>query len=343
MARFRVLSPDAPFPDRGQIEQQIAGPDFAFDFDVVERSEQLPAEALAGADAVLTWHYLRWGAEVIARMPRCRAIMRAGVGVDHIDLEAAGAAGIAVLNTPDYGTSEVADHAMALLLALRRGIVSHQDWLRGAPLTSWTDGPRAPLVKRIRGTTLGIVGLGRIGTAMAERARGFGCRLLCHDPYLPRGQEIALGVERKETLAELLAASEVVSIHCPLTAETRGLMNQAAFAALQPGAILINTARGGIVDIDACFQALRSGRLGGAGLDVLPQEPMPADHPLIQAHSRQEDWIRHRLLLTPHAAWFSPEGWADMRRLAVERLVGYLTRGDMSCVVNRAFLTNPRQ
>ena len=342
MARFRVLSPDSPFPDRGAVEQAIAGPDFVFEFDLVERSAAVPDAALARADAVLTWHYLTWGADVIAKLPRCRAIMRAGVGVDHIDLKAAGEAGIAVLNTPDYGTSEVADHALALLLALRRGIVAHQDWLRADPLANWTTGQQGPLMKRIRGTTLGLVGLGRIGTATAERARGFGVKLLCYDPYLPRGQEIALGVERKETLAELLAASDVVSIHCPLTAETRGLMNQAAFAAMQPGSILINTARGGIVDIDACYQALRSGHLGGAGLDVLPQEPMPAEHPLIQAHMRREDWIRDRLILTPHAAWYSPEGWADMRRLAVERLVGYLTRGDVSCVVNRAFLRDPR-
>jgi phosphoglycerate dehydrogenase-like enzyme len=342
MARFRVLSPDSPFPDRGAVEHAIAGPDFVFEFDLVERSEAVPDAALARADAVLAWHYLTWSADVIAKLPRCRAIMRAGVGVDHIDLKAAGEAGIAVLNTPDYGTSEVADHALALLLALRRGLVTHQDRLRQDPRSSWTDGGQGPLMKRIRGTTLGLVGLGRIGTATAERARGFGVKLLCYDPHLPRGQEIALGVERKESLADLLAASEVVSIHCPLTTETRGLMNQAAFAAMRPGSILINTARGGIVDIDACYQALRSGHLGGAGLDVLPQEPMPADHPLIQAYTRQEAWLRDRLILTPHAAWYSPEGWSDMRRLAVERLVGYLTRGDTSCVVNREFLKTPR-
>lgn len=342
MARFRVISPDAPFPDRGVIERRVAGPDFEFDFHVVGHADELTDTALASADAALGWHYVRWTREVIARMPKCRAIMRAGVGVDHIDLEAAGAAGIAVLNTPDYGTGEVADHAIALLLALRRGIVTHQDWLRADPVAPWTDGRAAPLVRRLRGQSLGMVGLGRIGSATALRAKAFGLRLLAYDPYLPRGQEIALGVERLESLEALLGASDIVSVHCPLTAETRGLMNQAAFAAMKPGAILINTARGGIVDIDACYQALRSGHLAAAGLDVLPKEPMAADHPLIQAFARQEDWIRERLILTPHAAWYSPEGWDDMRRLAVERLVGYLTRGDRSCLMNSQFLKNPR-
>jgi len=342
MPRYRILSPDAPFDDRGQVERAAAGADFEFDLRRYARAEDIPQELLDSADAVLAWHYCHWSAATIARLPRCRAIMRAGVGVDHIDLAAAGAAGIAVMNTPDYGTAEVADHAMALLLALRRGIASHHDWLRGDPLANWAGGRQGPLMKRLRGTTLGVVGLGRIGTAFVQRARPFGFRLLAYDPYLPRGQEIALGVERVETLEALLAASEVVSLHCPLTAETRGLMNAEAFAALPPGALLINTARGGLVDIDACYSALRIGRLGGAGLDVLPEEPLPSGHPLNRAYAAQEEWLRDRLILTPHAAWYSPEGWDDMRRLAVERLVGYLTRGDRSCVVNGEWLRQPR-
>lgn len=341
MSPIRVLSPDAPFVDRGEVERAIAGPGFDFDYLSVERSEDIPDAALAACDALIAWHYCRWDRATLARMPRCRAIMRAGVGYDHIDLEAAGAAGIAVLNTPDYGTAEVADHAIALLLAFRRGIASHHDWLRDDPTGVWL-GRQGPLMKRLRGTTLGVVGLGRIGTAFVQRAKPFGFRILAYDPYLPRGQEIALGVERVESLEALLGESEIVSLHCPLSAETRTMMDAARFAALREGAILINTARGGLVDLDACYEALKSGRLAAAGLDVLPQEPMPADHPLIAAHAAREDWIRERLIVTPHAAWYSPEGWADMRRLAVERLVGYLTRGDRSCLVNGAFLRQAR-
>ncbi len=341
MAPLRILSPDTPLEDRGTVETAAAGPEVDFEFHSFERSEQIPEASMQAADAVIAWHYCLWDRAALARLPRCRAIMRSGVGYDHIDIAAAGAAGIAVLNTPDYGTSEVADHAVALLLALRRGIASHHDWLRADPVGTWL-GRQGPLMKRLRGTSVGVVGLGRIGTAFVQRMRGFGVRLLAYDPYLPRGQEIALGVERLESLEDLLAACEIVSLHCPLNEETRGLMDAARFAAMQPGAILVNTARGALVDVEACFAALRSGRLGAAALDVLPQEPPPADHPLIAAYAAREDWIRERLILTPHAAWYSPEGWADMRRLAVERLLGYLRRGDRSCLVNGAHLRDPR-
>jgi len=337
MSRLRILSPDAPFDDRGAFEQSLVGADVEFVFRQVRALDDLPQELLRDCDGVLSWHYIAWPRASIERLGRARAIMRSGVGFDHIDIEAAGERGIAVLNTPDYGTSEVADHAMALLLALRRGIASHHDRLRADPLSTW-GGWQPPLIKRLRGTTLGIVGLGRIGTAFALRAKPFGFRVLAYDPYIPRGQEIALGVERRERLEDLLADSEIVSLHCPANAETRGLLNGQSFGAMREGAILINTARGAIVDLDACYRALNSGRLGGAGLDVLSSEPPPADHPLIAAYAQQKDWLRDRLILTPHAAWYAPESWQDMRRLAVERLVAYLRGGDDSCVVNKTFL-----
>ena len=337
MSHLRILSTDAPFADRGAFERSLAGGDVDFVFQQVRSLDELPAATLEGCDGVLSWHYIAWPKASLDRLKRCRAIMRCGVGFDHIDLEAAGAAGIAVMNTPDYGTGEVADHAMALLLALRRGIASHHDRLRADPLATWS-GWQPPLMQRLRGSTLGIVGLGRIGTAVALRAKPFGFRILAYDPYVPRGQEIALGVERRERLEALLAESEIVSLHCPANAETRGLMNGQSFARMREGALLINTARGAVVDLDACFQALKSGRLGGAGLDVLSSEPPPADHPLIRAYAAQEDWLRDRLILTPHAAWYAPESWQDMRRLAVERLIAYLRTGEDSCVVNKAFL-----
>ncbi|HKY95973.1 MAG TPA: C-terminal binding protein [Kiloniellales bacterium] len=337
MSSLRILCPDAPFADRGLFEQSLAGSDVDFVFRQARALDELPAETLQDCDGVLSWHYIAWPKAAIERLGRCRAIMRSGVGFDHIDIEAAGARGIAVLNTPDYGTGEVADHAMALLLALRRGIASHHDRLRADPLSTWS-GWQPPLIKRLRGAALGIVGLGRIGTAFALRARSFGFRILAYDPYIPRGQEIALGVERRDSLEALLAESEIVSLHCPANAETRGMMNGQRFGAMQEGALLINTARGAIVDLDACHRALKSGRLGGAGLDVLPSEPPPADHPLIRAYSAQEDWLRDRLIITPHAAWYAPESWQDMRRLAVERLVAYLRHGEDSCVVNKVFL-----
>ena len=339
--RFRVLTPDAQYSDDAGIEKATAGADFAFETYRERSGDRLPAQALAESDALLVWHLLPIDAPLIARLARCRVIVRAGVGYDHIDLEAAGAAGIPVCNTPDYGTSEVADHAMALMLALKRGIVTYQDALRADPVQGyrWSLGS---LVRRLRGARFGIVGLGRIGTATALRAKAFGFEVLAYDPYLPRGQEIALGVRRLESLNELLGASDVVSLHVPLTEETRHMMSAAAFAAMARHAILINTARGAVVNLDALYRALEAGEIAAAALDVLPEEPPDADHPLVRAFAAQPAWLAGRLLLTPHAAWYSPESQADARRLAVETMVAYLRHGRLRNCVNDAFLRNRR-
>jgi phosphoglycerate dehydrogenase-like enzyme len=341
--RFRILTPDAQYPDDGLIERRTAGPEIDFEIWRERDARRVPDAVLTACDALLTWHEMPIDEALIARLgPRCRIIVRAGVGYDHIDLAAAGRAGLPVANTPDYGTSEVADHAIAMMLTLARGIASYDQALRADPVGGFDVGA-APLVRRIRGTRFGIVGLGRIGTATALRARAFGFEILAHDPYLPRGQEIALGVTRVESLPDLLAASDVVSIHTPLTPETRGLFGTAAFMAMRPHAILVNTARGAIVNLDALHQALRDGRIAGAALDVLPEEPPPEPlHPLLRDYQAQPDWLRGRLLLSPHAAWSSPESQSDARRLAVETTVLYLRDGTLRNCVNEAFLDRSR-
>jgi D-3-phosphoglycerate dehydrogenase len=324
--RFRVLTPDAQYADEGEIERATAGDGFQFLICRERSAEALPAGVLESSDALLVWHLLPIDAALMPRLRACRVIVRAGVGYDHIDVAAAGAVGIPVCNTPDYGTSEVADHAIALMLALKRGIVSYQDALRADPRGGfhWSHGP---LVDRVRGTTFGIVGLGRIGTATALRARAFGFQILAYDPYLPRGQEIALGVGRVGSLAELLGASDVVSLHV---------------AAMRPHGILINTARGGVVDLDALYRALETKRIAAAALDVLPEEPPDPSHPLLTAYAGGADWLRGRLLITPHAAWYSPASQSDARRLAVETLVAYLRDGRLQNCVNDAHLVNRR-
>jgi D-3-phosphoglycerate dehydrogenase len=339
--KFRVLTPDAQYADDGKIERATAGEGFQFLICREHSAEALPAGVLESSDALLVWHLLSIDAALITRLRACRVIVRAGVGYDHIDVAAAGAVGIPVCNTPDYGTSEVADHAIALMLALKRGIVSYQDAMRADPHGGyhWS---RAPVVDRIRGTTFGVVGLGRIGTAAALRARAFGFEILVYDPYLPRGQEIALGVGRVGSLAELLGASDVVSLHAPLTPETRNMIDDEAFAAMRPHTILINTARGGMVDLDALQRALHDKSIAAAALDVLPEEPPDPTHPLLTAYAGGADWLRGRLLITPHAAWYSPDSQADARRLAVETLVAYLRDGRLQNSVNDAYLVNRR-
>ena len=250
---------------------------------------------------------MRIDADFIAKIPKCRVIVRAGVGFDQIDLEAAGRAGIPVCNTPDYGTSEVADHAIALMLALTRGIVTFHEHLLRDPFAGFDSG-LAPLVRRLRRRTFGVVGFGRIGTAAALRAKAFGFRIVGFDPYVSAGTEIAIGIERVGSLEALLDVADVVSLHCPLTAETKEMIGAEAFRRMKPTAILVNTARGQIVDVAALMAAIRSGVIGGAGIDVLPVEPPnPNDEIAVAYRDLEAAGLAGRLILTPHAAWASPE------------------------------------
>src|SRR5262245_23499524 len=238
----------------------------------------------------------------LARMPRCRAVVRCGVGVDNLDLEAAGRLGVVACNVPDYGTEEVADHALLMLLAVARRLVPcHNGVAAGGWEGRWAFG--AP---RLRGRTLGLIGCGRIGSATALRARAFGLRVLIYDPYQPPGYEKGLGVERCHHLEELLPRSDFVSLHCPLTPETRHILNEGRLAMLPPGAYVINTARGPCIDLDALLDALDCGHVAYAALDVVAREPL--DDERIRRHPR--------ILLTPHTAYYSVEGALEMRTKA---------------------------
>jgi phosphoglycerate dehydrogenase-like enzyme len=269
---LHLFTPDAQYPDDAEIERKTAGPDVEWTICRERDVDRLRFDALARADGIVSWHEMPIAAEFIAKVPRCRVIVRAGVGFDHIDLEAAGRAGIPLCNTPDYGTSEVADPAIALMLALTRGIVCFHENLVRDPIGGY-DSSRAPLVRRLRGRTFGVVGLGRIGTATALRAKAFGFRVVGYDPYVSAGTEIAIGIERIDTLDELLGVADVVSLHCPLNVETRGMIDAKAFRRMRSNAILTNTVRGQIVDVAAMIAAIREGVIVGAGIDVLPTEP----------------------------------------------------------------------
>jgi phosphoglycerate dehydrogenase-like enzyme len=261
-------------------------------------NDPLPEAALT-ADALLLWHNIPVGAEVIARLKNCRALIRNGVGYDSVDTAAAAARGIPVCNVPDYGTEEVADHALALTLALCRQLFPLD---AEAKRLGWKINVSAGM-RRLRTLTFGLIGLGAIGTATALRAKAFGFRVLFYDPFLPRGTRKALGIERAESLDELLAASDVVSIHCPLNAQTRGMIGAREIALLKPSAYLVNTARGDIVQKAPLFAALRENRLAGAGLDVVEGEPLQT----------AAEAATPNLIVTCHAAFCSPEGMIEMR------------------------------
>ncbi|HEX2553922.1 MAG TPA: C-terminal binding protein [Microvirga sp.] len=294
--------------------------------------ERVPAEVRARADAIVHDDANTDIDGSPADYPHCRIVVRAGVGYDGLDVEAWSARGVPVCNVPDYGTSEVADHAIALMLSLARGCATYHEALRRDPKAGWSHAA-APLVRRLRGAAFGIVGLGRIGLAAALRARAFGMSIAFYDPYLPSGVEIAVDAARFHRLEDLMAASDVVSLHAPAAPETRGLVGREALAAAKPGLVLVNTARGSLVDLDALHDALRDGRVAGAALDVLPREPADADHPLIAAWLRREPWIEGRLTLSPHAAFYSPDGNRDLRTKSVETALTYLETGRlMNCV-----------
>jgi phosphoglycerate dehydrogenase-like enzyme len=257
-----------------------------------------PAEVL-GADALILWHGPQVTAEIVAQMKRCRAIIRNGVGYDSVDIAAAAKAGIPVCNVPDYGTEEVADHAIALTLALYRQLFPLD---AEAKQLGWKINVSAKM-RRLRTQTFGLVGLGRIGLATALRAKALGFRVIFFDPYAPVGTHKAAGVERIASLDELLAQADTVSVHCPLSDETRGMIGAKEIARLKPGSFLVNTARGDIVKKDAVFAALRSGHLAGAGLDVVENEPLRT-----KAEAETPN-----LIVTCHAAFCSPEGMIEMR------------------------------
>lgn len=256
-------------------------------------------ERVIDADAIILWHGIRIDRSAMVGFRRCRAIIRNGVGYDTVDLDAAAERGIAVCNVPDYGTEEVADHALALVLALYRQLFPLD---AEAKRLGWRIGCQSRM-RRLRTQVLGIVGLGRIGIATALRAKAFGFRIVFFDPYVPRGLHKAVGIERVDSLDDLLRLADVVSIHCPLTAETRGFIGERELALMKSSAFLVNTARGDIVQKVPLFRALREGRLAGAGLDVVEDEPLRTP----------EEAATPNLIVTCHAAFCSPEGMVEMR------------------------------
>lgn len=328
-----ILFPDATFDDNAAIERKVLPDDAELTIVQGRKADDVAGDLWRRADALIPYIDIPLTAAIIDRLDTCKVIVRAGVGFDHIDIEAAAKRGIPVCNVPDYGTTEVADHAIALMLGLARGLVSYHQRLIANPVAGWS-WSGVPLVRRLRRTRFGVVGLGRIGTAAARRAQGLDMEVSFYDPYLPDGADLGLGLRREPTLEALLSSVDVVSLHCPLNAETMGIVNEGAFSAMKPGALLINTARGGLIDIPALEAALRGGQIDGAGIDVLPEEPPDPDSPLLQAFKRREPWIDGRLLLTPHAAWYSPDGHADMRRKSASTVADFLERGVLRNVVN---------
>lgn len=280
------------------------------------------------ADVLLVYHTMRITDAALAALPRLKAVVRCGVGFDNVDCEAAGKRGVVVCNVPDYGTEEVADHALLLLLACARRLLPAHEAIR----TGGWDLSKVFGTPRLRGRTMGIIGCGRIGTAMALRAKAVGLHVVAYDPYLPPGTEKALGIERAWSLDDLLPRAEFLSLHCPLTPETRHIVNAKTLAQLPRGAYVVNTARGPCVDLTALHAALEAGQVTAAGIDVFENEPL--DHEAIRRHPR--------VILTPHAAFYSVEGFEEMRSKGAQEARRVLLREAVRNPVNLHQLVGAR-
>ena len=291
---------------------------------LVALKTKTPAEFLpeaADCDALLNTYAGPITAEVMARMPKCKIIARYGIGVDTIDLEAATAAGIIVTNNPTYCIEEVAEQTMALLLASARKVAFYDRLVRAG---RWEVPPGKPMF-RLVGRTLGLVGFGNIARAVAVRAAAFGMLVLYCDPFVEDGQFAVPGEKRE--FAALLGESDFVSLHPPLVPETRGMMNDAAFARMKPTAFLINCSRGPIVDTAALVRALDAKRIAGCALDTTDPEPLPDPHPLRG---------RENVTVTPHAAWYSEQAMVGLQAGAPGEVRRVLTGEWPVNVVNKA-------
>lgn len=283
-------------------------------------------ERLARYDAIISWHTVPLERAVLAKLTRCVGIVRAAVGFDNIDIAFAAERGIPVANIPDYGTEEVADHSMALILALARNLVDVSNQVKEGV---W-DWRIAGSLTRLRGKVLGIVGMGRIGTAVSRRAESFGLDICFYDPHVPIGLDKVLGIRRLDTLAELVEISDIITLHVPLTPVTHHMFSDDIFRRMKPKAILINTSRGLAIDESALVKAVSEGRIGAVGLDVLEDEP----------HIKPALRAATNVMLTAHSAFYSEESLIELRMESARAVIRLLNGEPEPRTVN-GVITSP--
>ncbi|MEO7299336.1 MAG: C-terminal binding protein [Verrucomicrobiota bacterium] len=316
----KVAVTDWTFTDL-KVEEEILQP---HGISVVGRQCKSAADLIslvADADAVIT-QFAKIDAEVIGAMHRARVIVRYGIGVDNVDLEAARQKNIPVCNVPDYCVDEVADHALAFILATTRQVVPNTFHLRAG---QW--GLATPLtgMQALRDLTVGVVGFGRIGREVVRRLVAFKCRVMVFDPVVSASEKTNAGVEVAKSLDDLLAQSDIVTPHCPSTPQTRRMFNAETFAKMKPGAIFINVSRGDLADSAALVAALESGKLGGAALDVFDPEPIPADNAIRKMPN---------VILASHIASVSPPAVRKLRESAAQLALKAVRGEPLPNVVN---------
>jgi len=308
MSRPLVVVTDTVFPSLEPVERVLAAVDA-----VVTLAPEPTAEAILDAGRAadgLVVTYAKVTGEIIRQLERCRVISRTGIGVDNVDVEAATQQGIVVTRVPDYCIDEVSDHALGLLFALARKIPLANSRVHAG---QWSVDLVIP-IHRLRGQTLGLAGFGQIPRALTPKAQALGLSIIAYDPYVSEEAMAAMGVGQVD-LEQLLDQSDFISVHAPLTPETHHMFNREAFQKMKPGAVVINTARGPLVDEEALVDALEAGELAGAALDVLEQEPPAAGSRLLG---------RPDVILTPHTGFYSEESLIDLQTKAAEEVLRVL-------------------
>lgn len=279
------------------------------------RSEEETIDAVRDADVVFN-NFAPMNERTMRAMARGATVIRYGVGVDNVDLDAARRLGVHVCNVPDYGIEEVADHAAAMALSLSRKLGRYDAGVRAG---EWKIGAMVEDVRSLSQSTVGLVGLGRIARALARRMQAFGAKVIAYDPYVSAADGATM-----LPLDDVIAQADILSLHVPLTRETRHMIGQAEITRMRKGAILINVSRGGLVDEIALADALSSGHLGGAGLDVFETEPLPAEVQLRHAPN---------VIFSPHAAFFSDASVERLQRLAAEEGLRALNGEPLRCAL----------
>lgn len=321
----RAVIIDHEFPDLSY-EHEIAEAAGA-ELDVLGSTDpEAVREATAGADVTLS-AYSTIDRSILEGLAPGATVIRYGIGVDTIDLDAATALGVRACNVPDYGANTVADHTVTLALALARRIPEYDRALRAGE-DGWIPAPEVGSIRSLEDTVYGLIGTGQIGRQVATRMQVFGCRVIAYDPYADATATAEAGIELMG-LEDMLGQAHIVSVHAPLTPETHHLLDRDRMRAMPPGAIIVNTARGPLVDTVAACELLETGHLGGLGLDVFESEPLETGHPARHAE---------RAILTPHAAYYSDRSLRNLQRYATEEM-GRALRGEpLRCCVNEKAL-----
>ena len=328
MSKFKVLITDYVWPTTDPEETVLREEADAEAVVAPDGSEETLISLAGDVDAIMTC-FAQVTPNVLRAAPNCAAVGRFGVGVDNIAVDTATELGMAVTYVPDYCVDEVSDHVMALLLAFNRRIVLFDNSVKNA---GWGSVPLTMRMMRLRGKTLGVIGFGRIGQSVAQKALAFGFRVLAYDPYMTAEQCALRGARKVENMDAVLRESDFVTLHSPLNEETRGLIGARELDVMKSDAFLINCARGLLIDESALYDALTGGGIAGAGLDVMEDNHPPSDHPLLGLDN---------IIITPHVAFFSQEATLELEQRAA-REVAYVLTGRMpDNLVNPAVLEHP--